>query len=30
MAESVYTEIEVAAPQATVFALLTDPDQIVR
>ena len=30
MAEMLRTEIEVAAPQATVFAFLTDPDKIER
>jgi uncharacterized protein YndB with AHSA1/START domain len=30
MAETLRTEIEVAAPQATVFAFLTDPDKIMR
>lgn len=30
MAATLYTEIEVSAPQATVFALLTDPDKILR
>ena len=30
MAETLRTEIEVAAPQATVFAFLTDPDKIER
>lgn len=30
MAETLRTEIEIAAPQATVFAFLTDPDKIMR
>lgn len=30
MTETLRTEIEVAAPQATVFAFLTDPDKIER
>ncbi len=30
MAETLRTEIEIAAPQATVFAFLTDPDKITR
>jgi uncharacterized protein YndB with AHSA1/START domain len=30
MPETLPTEIEVAAPQATVFAFLTDPDKLVR
>ncbi|MEJ8572113.1 SRPBCC family protein [Microbaculum marinum] len=30
MSETVHTEIEIAAPQATVFAFLTDPDRIMR
>ena len=30
MADPVRSEIEVAAPQATVFAFLTDPDKIMR
>jgi uncharacterized protein YndB with AHSA1/START domain len=30
MAETLRSEIEVAAPQATVFAFLTDPDKIER
>ncbi len=30
MPETLRTEIEVAAPQATVFAFLTDPDKLVR
>ena len=30
MAETLRTEIEIAAPQATVFAFLTDPDKILR
>lgn len=30
MAETVRSEIEIAAPQATVFAFLTDPDKIMR
>ena len=30
MADPVRSEVEVAAPQATVFAFLTDPDKIMR
>ncbi|HWK66098.1 MAG TPA: SRPBCC family protein [Rhizobiaceae bacterium] len=30
MTETLYREIEIAAPQATVFAFLTDPDKIMR
>jgi uncharacterized protein YndB with AHSA1/START domain len=30
MANAVRSEVEVAAPQATVFAFLTDPDKIMR
>lgn len=30
MPEALHTEIEIAAPQATVFAFLTDPDKILR
>ncbi|MBI2256485.1 MAG: SRPBCC domain-containing protein [Proteobacteria bacterium] len=30
MAETLRSEIEIAAPQATVFAFLTDPDKILR
>ena len=30
MNETLRTEIEIAAPQATVFAFLTDPDKILR
>jgi uncharacterized protein YndB with AHSA1/START domain len=30
MPETLRTEIQVAAPQATVFAFLTDPDKILR
>lgn len=30
MTETLYSEIEIAAPQATVFAFLTDPDKIMR
>lgn len=30
MPEAVHAEIQVAAPQATVFAFLTDPDKLVR
>jgi uncharacterized protein YndB with AHSA1/START domain len=30
MADPVHSEVEVAAPQATVFAFLTDPDKIMR
>lgn len=30
MAERLSTEIEIAAPQSTVFAFLTDPDKILR
>ena len=30
MNEKLYAEIEIAAPQATVFAFLTDPDKILR
>ena len=30
MTETFRSEIEIAAPQATVFAFLTDPDKILR
>ena len=30
MTETLHREIEIAAPQATVFAFLTDPDKILR
>jgi uncharacterized protein YndB with AHSA1/START domain len=30
MPETLHAEIEIAAPQATVFAFLTDPDKIMR
>ncbi|MCV9963348.1 SRPBCC domain-containing protein [Pararhizobium sp. BT-229] len=30
MTETLHSEIEIAAPQATVFAFLTDPDKILR
>ncbi|PSJ65779.1 SRPBCC family protein [Kumtagia ephedrae] len=30
MTETLRTEIQIAAPQATVFAFLTDPDKIMR
>ena len=30
MTETLHSEIQIAAPQATVFAFLTDPDKILR
>ncbi|MDQ6436941.1 SRPBCC family protein [Mesorhizobium sp. LHD-90] len=30
MTETLHAEVEIAAPQATVFAFLTDPDKIMR